>query len=68
MTDVTGLIRQLMSKNGTVFGPNFSIVPSELADFRVPFWINSERDNNKQTNKQQQQQTDEHEKSETSTP
>ena len=54
-----------MSKNGTVFGPNFSIVPSELADFRVPFWINSERDTQQQ---QHQQQTDEHEKSETSTP
>ena len=63
VADVTGLIQQLMSKNGTVFGPNFSIVPSELADFRVLFWINSERDR-QQTNRQ----TDEHEKSETSTP
>ena len=43
-TDVTERIRQLMSKKGIGFWSNFSIVPSELTDFRVPFWINSERD------------------------
>ena len=58
---------ELMSKNGTVFWSKISIVPSELADFRVPFWIKSERDDNNNNNNDKQQ-TDEQEKSRFSIP